>query len=501
MGPAPDAHPTPPRPNAQDPQDADAVMLADLLEGVPVTGVRGDPATTPVRSVEFDSRRVAAGALFCCVPGERTDGHAHATEAVARGASSLLCEHFLDLGVTQVGVGEGGVRPAMAAVAAAFHGHPARSLQTVGVTGTNGKTTVTQLVRSVLEADGRPTGVIGTLDGARTTPEAPDLQRRLADLVADGRTAVAMEISSHALTQYRADAIVFDVAAFTNLSRDHLDHHGSMEAYFEAKASLFAPERFRRAVVFAGDPWGERLLGRLSTGLGSDRVTAVRSDEASDVELVVGHSRFTWRGRRVDLPLSGRFNVDNALVAAAIGVSLGVGEDQVVSGLSAAAPVPGRMESVGPGWPVAVLVDYAHTPAGLGSALEAGRALAGGGRLLCVFGCGGDRDRGKRPEMGATATTLADVVVLTSDNPRSEDPVAIIDEVRSGMVPGTPVTVEPDRALAIRAAVDEARPGDVVLVAGKGHEDTQTGGGTTVHFDDREESRAALVDRFGEVPR
>ena len=477
------------------------MLLADLLGGVAVAEVRGDPTTTEVRAVEYDSRRVAAGALFCCVPGERTDGHAHAAEAVSRGASSLLCDHFLDLGVTQVRVAAGGLRPAMATVAAAFCGQPARSLQTVGVTGTNGKTTVTQLVRSVLEADGRPTGVIGTLDGARTTPESPDLQRRLAEYVAGGRTAVAMEISSHALTQHRADAIVFDVAAFTNLSRDHLDHHGTMEAYFEAKASLFTPGHCRHAVVFTDDPWGARLVGRLVGALGEDRVTAVRSGEATEVELSVGRSRFIWRGQRVDLPLSGRFNVDNALVAAAIGVALGVSEERVAVGLSGAAPVPGRMEAVGSGWPVSVLVDYAHTPAGLGSALQAARALAGGGRLLCVFGCGGDRDRGKRPEMGEMATTLADVVVLTSDNPRSEDPVAIIDQVRSGMVPGTPVTVEPDRAAAIRAAVTQARPGDLVLVAGKGHEDTQTSGATTVHLDDREEAASALSERFGGITR
>jgi len=475
------------------------VTVADLLGGVAVTAIRGDTASTPVTSVEFDSRRVAPGALFCCVPGERTDGHVHAADAVGRGATSLLCEHFLELGVTQVRVEPGAARPAMASVAAAYWGHPARALQTVGVTGTNGKTTVTHLVRAVLEADGRPTGVVGTLGGERTTPEAPDLQRTLAGMVAEGRRAVALEVSSHALTQHRVDGMVFDVAAFTNLSRDHLDHHGTMEAYFEAKASLFSPDRCRHAVVYADDPWGARLIERLGRTAGADGpvVTAVTADEAVDVELAVGASRFTWRGHRVALPLSGRFNVVNALVAAAVATALGVDGSRVADGLAAAAPVPGRMELVGAGSPVAVLIDYAHTPAGLEVALDAARALAGDGRVLCVFGCGGDRDAGKRPLMGAVATARADEVVLTSDNPRSEDPLAIIGAIRAGALPGSAVTVEPDRVAAIRVVVGRARPGDVVLVAGKGHEATQTTAGASVPLDDRVEAARALAERFG----
>jgi UDP-N-acetylmuramoyl-L-alanyl-D-glutamate--2,6-diaminopimelate ligase len=469
------------------------VTVAELVDDVPVTAVRGDPGTTAVSSVTFDSRQVGAGTLFCCVPGEHTDGHRYAAEAVARGASSLLCEHLLDLAVTQVQVPVGAVRPAMARVAAAFWGHPDRSLRMVGVTGTNGKTTVTQLIGSILGAAGRSTGVIGTLGGTRTTPEAPDLQQYLAEYVADGVDAVVMEVSSHAITQHRVDAVQYEVAAFTNLSRDHLDHHGTMESYFEAKAALFTPERCRHAVVFADDPWGARLLGRI----GADRTTAVRRDEATGVELSVGSSRFLWRGRTVDLPLSGRFNVDNALVAAAVASTLGIDDDHVVAGLDAAPVVPGRMEVVGVAAPVAVVVDYAHTPAGLEQALRATRSLAGDGRVLCVFGCGGDRDPGKRPEMGKVATALSDVVVLTSDNPRSEDPLDIIDAVRAGMDGPAVVRVEPDRAAAVRLAVSEARPGDVVLLAGKGHESTQTTAGVTVPFDDRAEGAAALAERFG----
>jgi UDP-N-acetylmuramoyl-L-alanyl-D-glutamate--2,6-diaminopimelate ligase len=468
-------------------------MVADLLDGVPVTEVFGDPTATPVTSVVFDSRQVVEGALFCCVPGEYTDGHLHAADAVERGAASLLCEHRVDQAVTQVRVPAGGVRPAMARAAAAFWGHPDRELEMVGVTGTNGKTTVTQMVGSILEAAGRKTGVIGTLGGTRTTPEAPDLQQYLAEYVADRTLAVVMEVSSHAITQHRVDAVRYEVAAFTNLSRDHLDHHGTMDAYFDAKASLFTPEHCRHAVVFGDDPWGARLLDRIDP----DCRTTVRRSEATGVQLMIGTSRFSWRGRTVDLPLSGRFNVDNALVAAGVATVLGVDDDHVVAGLDAVPVVPGRMEVVGAGAPVAVVVDYAHTPAGLDEALQAARTLAAAGRVICVFGCGGDRDPGKRPEMGRVATSLADVVVLTSDNPRSEEPLAIIEAVRAGMDGPADVHVEPDRGSAIRLAVAEARPGDLVLLAGKGHETSQTIGAITVPFDDRAAGASALNERFG----
>ncbi|MGO8873316.1 MAG: UDP-N-acetylmuramoyl-L-alanyl-D-glutamate--2,6-diaminopimelate ligase [Acidimicrobiales bacterium] len=471
--------------------------MNELINDVDVVGVRGDLASTEVLGVGFDSRRVERGFLFCCVPGEHTDGHRHAGDAVARGASALLCEHLLDLDVTQVQVPPGAVRPAMAQVAAAFYGHPARDLTTVGVTGTNGKTTVTRLIGDLLDHAGVPTGVIGTLDGARTTPESPVLQERLAEFRRHGRRAVAMEVSSHAMTQHRVDGIVFDVAAFTNLSREHLDHHGSMEEYFEAKARLFEPSRAEVAVVNMDDPWGRRLADRLD----DRRVVPVRRAEADEVVAAVGWSSFRWRGRAVRLPLTGAFNIENALMAAAVAVELGIDEAQVVDGLAAAGPVPGRMEVVAAGPPVAVVVDYAHTPAGIEAALTALREVAGGGRVICVFGCGGDRDRGKRPEMGAAASRWADTVVLTSDNPRSEDPLVIIDQVRSGVSGPARLVVEPDRARAIRAAVGMADGGDVILVAGKGHETTQTVGETTRPFDDRVEARAALAERFGGLAR
>ncbi|HEV3131377.1 MAG TPA: UDP-N-acetylmuramoyl-L-alanyl-D-glutamate--2,6-diaminopimelate ligase [Acidimicrobiales bacterium] len=465
--------------------------MTTLIRDIGVVGVRGDPASTDVAAVEFDSRQVREGSLFCCVPGVHTDGHRYAAQAVERGATALLCDHLLDLDVTQACVAPGMVRPAMASVASAFFGHPSRALTMAGVTGTNGKTTVTHLIRSVLNAAGRPTGVIGTLDGARTTPEAPVLQGLLAGMRDDGRRAVAMEVSSHALSQHRVDGIVFDVAAFTNLSRDHLDHHRTMDGYFAAKARLFEPSRARLAVVNVDDRWGRRLADELP----EHRVVRVQRSAVSDVRLSIGSSAFTWHGRQVTIPLSGAFNVDNALLAATVASSLGVDDDLVAEGLASVPPIPGRMEVVPSGLPFAAVIDYAHTPAGLDGALSAARELAGPARVICLFGCGGDRDRGKRPEMGAVAARRADAVVLTSDNPRSEDPMVIIDQIRAGIGVATELVVEPDRAEAIRVAVTRARPGDVVVVAGKGHETTQVIGGRELPFDDRDELARALAER------
>jgi UDP-N-acetylmuramoyl-L-alanyl-D-glutamate--2,6-diaminopimelate ligase len=469
--------------------------MTELLDEIDLVDLRGDPASTEVRSVEFDSRQVGPGSLFCCVPGAVTDGHRFARRAVEGGATSLLCDHTLDLDVTQAVVAPGAVRPAMALVASAFHGHPSRAMAMVGVTGTNGKTTVTHLIRSILDQSGLPTGTIGTLDGSRTTPEAPELQRRLAGLRQEGFGAVAMEVSSHALDQHRVDGIVFDVAVFINLSRDHLDHHGTMEEYFEAKARLFEGDRARMAVVSVDDPWGERLARTLADR-GQTVVPARRSD-ATEVVLSLGSSSFRWRGRSVTVPLSGSFNVDNALIAAAAALALGVDEDQVAAGLAAARPVPGRMEMVPTPAPFAAVVDYAHTPAGLDVALSAARDLAGPGRVICVFGAGGDRDQGKRAAMGAAVAAQADLVILTSDNPRSEDPLRIIEQVRAGIDASTALVVEANRATAIAEAVARADRGDVIMVVGKGHETTQTLADVTLPFDDREEVRRAVALRFG----
>ncbi len=297
-----------------------------------------------------------------------------------------------------------------------------------------------------------------------------------------------MEVSSHALTQARVDGIRFDVAVFTNLSHDHLDYHGSMEAYFAAKASLFTPERAASAVVNGDDPWGRRLLERAAVPTQQYSMA-----EVSEVRSTADHTSFTWRGRRVELGLAGAFHVGNALAAATTAAALGVPDDAIVTGLNAAGPVPGRFEIVATPAPFTVVVDYAHTPEGLQVVLDSARRLAGEHRVLCVFGCGGDRDREKRPAMGAVASRAADIAVLTSDNPRHEDPEAIIAEVLEGVAPGAEVVVRPERAEAIELALDRAQAGDVVVVAGKGHEQVIEIGAQRIPFDDAAVVRATVA--------
>ena len=429
-----------------------------LFDDIEVIESAGDPADVEVGGIAHDSRRVVPGDLFCCVPGAASDGHAHAFEAVERGAVGLLCEHFipelLERDVVQTRVAPGTMRRAMARLAGTFYGHPARDLLMIGVTGTNGKTSVTQLLGDLLSAAGRPTNVLGTLSGARTTPEAIELQRVLAQVRerqrSDGaRHAVAMEVSSHALVQSRVEGIHFDVAVFTNLSHDHLDYHDTMERYFEAKAMLFAPSYALRGVVNADDPWGT-----IAARAGAHPHGGVHRSDATDVVLRPGHTEFTWRGERVVTPLTGAVNVDNALFAAEAALALeepGLGAAEIALALAGASPVPGRMAVVaapvaadGSGRdrdlpvpsPFTVLVDYAHTPAGLEVVLDEARRQAGpGGHVLVTFGCGGDRDRAKRPLMGEAAARLSDLAVVTSDNPRHEDPEAIIAEVLAG-IPG-----------------------------------------------------------------
>ncbi|HVC70774.1 MAG TPA: UDP-N-acetylmuramoyl-L-alanyl-D-glutamate--2,6-diaminopimelate ligase [Acidimicrobiales bacterium] len=451
-----------------------------LFEGVEVTQQRGDIAATEVTSIELDSRNVVPGSLFFCLPGLQADGHDFAAAAVDSGAVGLVVERLLPLPVPQAVVAPGTARHAMARIAGNFYGDPARSLLTIGVTGTNGKTTVTHLLATILDAHDMPCAVIGTLDGARTTPEAPVIQKILDGARHGGRKAAAIEVSSHALTQGRVDGIHFAAAVFTNLSHDHLDHHQTMEAYFTAKALLFEPQRTSLAVINTDDQWGRRLLDGV-------RVPAVSfsSGDATAVRTTSGRTTFSWRGHAVALALTGAYHVTNALAAATTAVALGVPEETVVRGLARARPVPGRFEVVDVPASFTVVVDYAHTPDGLEVALDSARRLAGDNRVLCVFGCGGDRDRAKRPLMAAVASNAADVTVITSDNPRHEDPRAIVEEVRRGVADEAAVIVEPDRALAISRAVGLARPGDVVLVAGKGHETFLEIAERHLPFDDR----------------
>lgn len=459
------------------------MRLGSLLERLTDARLVGSGASEcEISDVGFDSRHRSTDSLFCCVPGVIADGHDHAAEAIANGAVALLVERTLELDVPQVVVRD--VRAAMATAAAAVNGDPSRSMTVVGVTGTNGKTTTTHLVRNVLLAAGRRVEVLGTLSGTRTTPEAPELQRRLAQWRDEGVDVVAMEVSSHALDLHRVDEVGFDVAVFTNLSRDHLDHHRTMEDYFAAKARLFTPEFSQRAVVDLDDTHGRLLVD--AQQIPTDGYSL---DEARITRRSASSTSFAWRGLEVELPLGGDHNVANALAAAHVGLVLGVDEATIVAGLSTPLVVPGRFEPVLAGQPFDVVVDYAHTPDGLEHVLAAADAIATG-RVIIVFGCGGDRDITKRPLMGEVAAQGADVVVVTADNSRSESTDVIITAITEGIDRAdrrraTEVIVEPDRRQAIAAALRLGRTGDVVLVAGKGHETTQILGATVTEFDDR----------------
>ena len=446
-------------------------------------GIGGGP---DVHDLVISSNEATEGALFGCVPGEHSDGHDYAAAAISRGAVALVCERPLAVKVPQVLVPA--VRRSLGPLASALWSRPSSAVKVVGVTGTNGKTTTCSLVVSIFTAGGRRASMIGTLTGPRTTPEAPLLQRQLAGLRDAGTEAVAMEVSSHALVQHRTDGTEFAAAVFCNLSQDHLDYHGTMEEYFEAKAMLFTSGEVGVAVVNRADPWGARLAARL------ERVVTYDPAEAEEVAAAGRGLSFRWRGRRLLLGIPGRFNVANAVAAATVATELGMGLDAVEAGLAAAAPVRGRFELVDGGQPFGVVVDFAHTPAALEATLRAARELSSG-RVLVVFGAGGDRDPGKRPVMGQVASELADVVIVTSDNPRSEDPLEIIRQVLTG-ASGNPV-VEPDRGRAIEAALRLARDGDVVLIAGKGHETGQDFGTHLEPFDDCEFARGALRNLRG----
>jgi len=470
------------------------MRLGDVIADLDAPDVTGDLGTQ-ITDVAFDSRAVEVGTLFCCVRGEHADGHDFAASAVERGASALLVDRAVDVDVPLVRVPD--TRRAMGLVAATFFGHPSQSLAVVGVTGTNGKTTTTHLLRSVLVEAGLRAEVLGTLSGARTTPEGPDLQRRLAGWRDSGVEAVAMEVSSHALALDRVAGTRFRVAVFTNLSRDHLDFHRSMEAYFDAKARLFEPAYADAAVVNLDSPHG-----RLLRDAAKIPTTGFSVDDLDDLTVGAAQSTFTWRGQRVRLGLGGGFNVSNALAAAETGRVLGIPVEVVAAGLSRPVHLPGRFETIDAGQPFTVVVDYAHTPDGLEQLLDAARDVAEGNEVAVLFGCGGDRDASKRPAMGEVAARLADRVVLTSDNSRGEDTGAIIDAVRQGFdrAPerrARELLIEPDRRVAIGAVFAASRPGDVVLLAGKGHETTQAIGHTVVPFDDRQVARDELARLAG----
>ncbi len=464
--------------------------LSRLLARLNHAEITGEPHVM-VKDVAYDSSKVRVGSLFFCVPGSTTDGHDFAADAVRSGATALVVERQMPVDATQVIVPS--VREAMAPISAEFFGRPADRMTVVGVTGTNGKTTSTYLMESVFRAGGMKPGVIGTtgvrLDGEpypapHTTPEAPDIQRLLRRMRDEGIGAVAMEVSSHGLDQHRADGIGYACSVFTNLTQDHLDYHGTMEDYFLAKSRLFTPEMSRSAAINRDDPHGLRLI---DTGIPT--VTYGRSEgadvRATEIETGPDGIRFRWAGMEVRSRLRGMFNVMNCLGVLAASRSIGTADAVAREGIAALEGVPGRLEPVVGPQPFPVLVDYAHTPDSLDNVLRAVRPLAHG-KVIVVFGCGGDRDHGKRPLMGERATALADLAIITSDNPRSEDPGAIIAEVIPGAQEGGGAfEVEPDRRAAIRAALTAASVGDVVVIAGKGHETGQEFADRTVPFDDR----------------
>ena len=472
--------------------------LSTLIEAVGPRSVRGR-ADTDITAVTYRAEAVVPGALHVCVPGFTADGHDFAGTAVAKGAAALVVERELDFDLPQLVVASS--RSAMAAAADAFYGHPSRDLDVVGITGTNGKTTTAFLMHAVLEAAVGQAGLLGTIESriggvveevARTTPESVDLQAILRRMADAGDRACAIEVSSHALELERVARVRFAAAGFTNLTQDHLDFHPSMEAYFAAKARLF---REAPGAINVGDEYGRRLVGMAG---GPVLTYAARPDADADVRphavevgaggaiaLIVS----TPRGPiPLDVRLRGGFNVENVLCAVAISELLELPHAAVRAGISAVPGVPGRFEAVEAGQPFTVLVDYAHTPDGLENVLHSAREITSG-RLICVFGCGGDRDRGKRPLMGRVARRLADVALVTSDNPRSEDPEAIIAEIMDGI----PMESEPDRRAAIERAVGLARAGDVVVIAGKGHEQGQQFADRTLPFDDRTVAREALA--------
>jgi UDP-N-acetylmuramoyl-L-alanyl-D-glutamate--2,6-diaminopimelate ligase len=489
-------------------------------------GIDGAAGDVQITGLAYDSRAVHGGELFFCVRGFQSDGHDHAPQAVANGAAALIVERPLGLGVPEVRVPS--ARAAMAPVAARFFGDPTSELRVVGVTGTNGKTTTAYLLRALLQAGGQQCALLGTVKSVvggrdrevtRTTPEAVDLQRDFREMLDGGDRACAMEVSSHALELGRADSIHFAAAVFTNLTQDHLDFHDTMEDYFQAKRRLFAEHAPAVSVVNVADPYGERLAAEIE-GVTTFAVDAPADYSAADLRCDFAGCRFALHTpggeHSVSLPMPGRFNVANALGALAAAHALGGDLQTLLDALQRGVHVPGRFEPVEEGQDFAVLVDYAHTPDSLENVLAAARELIDGGergegRVLCVFGAGGDRDRGKRPLMGEIATRLADTVVVTSDNPRSEDPEQIIAEIMAGVAraqgavgAGTAsngggragiadVRSLADRGVAIDEVIANAQAGDVLVIAGKGHEQGQEfAHGRKEPFDDLAVARKAL---------
>jgi len=491
-----------------------AKALAEIIKGIEVQASSGDSQVI-VRGMSMDSRRVQPGDLFACVSGFKVDGHDYAAKAITSGAVALVVDHFLPLDVPQVKVSN--VRQVVGAFAAAVNDHPSERLELVGVTGTNGKTTITYLIEKIGTKQGKKVGLIGTLGsridgreipGERTTPEAIEVQKLLGDMVAEGVSLAVMEVSSHAMDLGRVSGCEFDAGIFTNLTQDHLDYHKTMEEYLRAKSSLFSNlvgKKQPKMSILNGDDSSFAKLSEASAA----RVVSYGIDHevdyrAENVEVTAEGVRFEVRcGEGLQLvhySTPGVFSVYNALAAFVWGVERGYDPESVAEALAEIPGVPGRFESIRLGQPFQVIVDYAHTPDGLENVVRTARGFTKG-RLITVFGCGGDRDKGKRPLMGEAASAWSDFVIVTSDNPRTEDPDQIIKEILVG-INGVEHVALRDRREAIWSACRMAKAGDTILIAGKGHETYQIFG-TEVHpFDDREVAREALRGlEYGQVDR
>jgi UDP-N-acetylmuramoyl-L-alanyl-D-glutamate--2,6-diaminopimelate ligase len=491
-------------------------LIAPLEKQGEVTHRHGDVQVS-IAALTDDSRQITPGTLFVAVKGERVDGHAYVRQAVEAGAAALIVQDASSVSDHTVPTIElRDSRRALGLLAARLHNDPSKYLRMTGVTGTNGKTTTTYLIKAMLESAKRKVGLIGTvsyeigserIDASHTTPGAVELQQLLARMVQAGMDTVAMEVSSHALAMDRTSGCEYDTAVFTNLTQDHLDYHHTMDEYFQAKARLFAglttsgsKSGHKRAIVNADDPWASRIKEVCPLPVWTYSIRDPSDIRAHDVRLSIHGTTFrvvTPSGdSRIDSLLVGEHNIYNVLAAIGVGLNEGLSLDVIREGIRTVRNVPGRFERVEAGQDFTIVVDYAHTEDALVRLLAAAHALKTG-RIITVFGCGGDRDRGKRPKMGRAATERSDVVILTSDNPRTEDPMTILKEVEAGVrdvLQADRVRYEmiPDRRTAIETAIREAKPGDMVLIAGKGHEDYQIVGTQKLHFDDREVAREAV---------
>ena len=478
------------------------MRIAALIGGAGVIATRGD-MDTEVSGIAYDSRKVRHGDVFVAMRGGAFDGHEYIDGAIANGAVAVV--HEDDVALSVPGVRVGSSRAALAAISSAFHGYPSRAIKVIGVTGTNGKTTTTRMIKSIIEAAGGSAGLIGTIDyeikeevipAPHTTPEAPEFQALLARMRDAGCTHAVTEVSSHALSQQRVEGTEFQAVVFTNLTRDHLDYHHTMEEYFEAKARLFTALLSGAAVINIDDPYGVRLAGMLDRVITYGMADADLSARDVLMDARGSSMRLVYKGmeREVTVPIAGIVNVYNALAATGAALGMGMTLDDAATGLARMSQVPGRFERVEAGQGFLCIVDYAHTEDALERLIRTVREITPG-RVITVFGCGGDRDRGKRPAMAAVATSLSDMTIITSDNPRTEDPMRIIEEIVQG-ARGSAYHVIPDRAEAIHEAIRIAKAGDSVVIAGKGHEEYQEIAGVRHPFSDRDTARRAIEDRL-----